>query len=124
MPVIMPVSTLRSYTEVLDDVRPGSPVFLTKNGHGRLVLDGRDVAYALDVAQVETSGGTVGSNKQAKAAIRQIVRLGKSCRSHAAKRQQHEKREGDGTLGNSPHAKPHSVKQEIQKGTLSSYHII
>lgn len=43
MPAIMPVSTLRSYTEVLDDVRPGSPVFLTKNGHGRYaILDMED----------------------------------------------------------------------------------
>ena len=38
MPTIMPVSTLRSYTEVLDDVRPGSPVFLTKNGRGRYAI--------------------------------------------------------------------------------------
>ena len=38
MPAIVPVSTLRSYTEVLDDVRPGSPVFLTKNGHGRYAI--------------------------------------------------------------------------------------
>lgn len=38
MPAIMPVSTLRSYNEVLEDVRPGSPVFLTKNGHGRYAI--------------------------------------------------------------------------------------
>ncbi len=38
MPAIMPVSTLRSYTEVLEEVRPGSPVFLTKNGHGRYAI--------------------------------------------------------------------------------------
>ena len=38
IPAIMPVSTLRSYTEVLDGVRPGSPVFLTKNGHGRYAI--------------------------------------------------------------------------------------
>ena len=39
----MPASTLRSYTEVLDDVRPGSPVFLTKNGDGRYaILDMED----------------------------------------------------------------------------------
>jgi prevent-host-death family protein len=38
MPAIMPVSTLRSYTEVLESVRPGSPVFLTKNGHGRYAI--------------------------------------------------------------------------------------
>ena len=34
MPTIKPVSDLRSYT----DVAEGSPVFLTKNGHGRYVL--------------------------------------------------------------------------------------
>jgi hypothetical protein len=38
MPAIMPVSNLRSYTEVLEGVRPGSPVFLTKNGHGRYAI--------------------------------------------------------------------------------------
>lgn len=38
MPAIMPVSTPRSYTEVLEGVRPGSPVFLTKNGHGRYAI--------------------------------------------------------------------------------------
>jgi prevent-host-death family protein len=43
MPAIKPVSDLRSYTEVLRDVEPGSPVFLTKNGHGRYaILDIRD----------------------------------------------------------------------------------
>jgi len=38
MPTIKPVSDLRSYTDVLKDVAEGSPVFLTKNGHGRYVL--------------------------------------------------------------------------------------
>ena len=38
MPAIMPVSALRSYTGVLDGVRPGSPVFLTKNGRGRYAI--------------------------------------------------------------------------------------
>ena len=40
MPIIKPVSDLRNYGEVLRDVTVGSPVFLTKNGHGRYaVLD-------------------------------------------------------------------------------------
>jgi prevent-host-death family protein len=40
MPNIKPVSELRNYGEVLRDVAIGSPVFLTKNGHGRFaVLD-------------------------------------------------------------------------------------
>ena len=40
MPIIKPISDLRSYGEVLREVSIGSPVFLTKNGHGRYaVLD-------------------------------------------------------------------------------------
>ena len=43
MPAIKPVSDLRNYNEVLSDVHEGSPVFLTKNGHGcYAVLDMRD----------------------------------------------------------------------------------
>ena len=40
MPNIKPVSELRNYGDVLRDVSVGSPVFLTRNGHGRYaVLD-------------------------------------------------------------------------------------
>jgi prevent-host-death family protein len=40
MPNIKPISELRNYGEVLRHVAVGSPVFLTKNGHGRYaVLD-------------------------------------------------------------------------------------
>ena len=38
MPAILPVSSLRGYTDVLDKVGPGSPVFLTKNGHGTYAI--------------------------------------------------------------------------------------
>ena len=38
MPNIRPVSDLRSYGDVLQEVEDGSPVFLTKNGRGRYVL--------------------------------------------------------------------------------------
>jgi prevent-host-death family protein len=38
MPNIKPVSDLRNYTEVLKDIRSGSPVYLTKNGRGRYVI--------------------------------------------------------------------------------------
>lgn len=34
MPIIKPISDLRNYNSVLEDVRVGSPVYLTKNGHG------------------------------------------------------------------------------------------
>ncbi len=36
MPNIKPISDLRNYTEVLHDVEEGSPVFLTKNGRGKI----------------------------------------------------------------------------------------
>ena len=40
MPNIKPVTELRNYGKVLNDVAVGAPVFLTKNGHGRYaVLD-------------------------------------------------------------------------------------
>lgn len=34
MPTITPVSELRNYGSVLEKVSAGSPVYLTKNGHG------------------------------------------------------------------------------------------
>lgn len=45
MPNIKPISDLRSYTAVLDEVTQGAPVFLTKNGRGRYVI--------LDIADYE-----------------------------------------------------------------------
>lgn len=38
MPNTKPIFDLRSYTAVLDEVAQGSPVFLTKNGRGRYVI--------------------------------------------------------------------------------------
>ncbi|MDE8718359.1 prevent-host-death protein, partial [[Eubacterium] siraeum] len=38
MPNIKPVSDLRNYTAVLNDISEGEPVFLTKNGRGRYVI--------------------------------------------------------------------------------------
>ena len=38
MPNIKPISDLRNYTEVLQDVAEGAPVFLTKNGRGRYAI--------------------------------------------------------------------------------------
>ncbi|WP_082667325.1 type II toxin-antitoxin system prevent-host-death family antitoxin [Tractidigestivibacter scatoligenes] len=38
MPNIRPISDLRSYTAVLDEVAQESPVSLTKNGRGRYVI--------------------------------------------------------------------------------------
>ena len=38
MPNIKQISSLRNYGTVLEEVQPGSPVFLTKNGTGRYVI--------------------------------------------------------------------------------------
>ena len=38
MPVIKPISELRNYNTVLREVTPDTPVFLTKNGHGRFAI--------------------------------------------------------------------------------------
>ena len=42
MAVISPVSDLRNYNSVLDNVSAGSPVYLTVNGRGRYTI--RDIA--------------------------------------------------------------------------------
>lgn len=38
MPNIRPVSDLRNYTEVLNEVREDSPVYLTRNGRGEYAI--------------------------------------------------------------------------------------
>ena len=38
MPNIKPISDLRNYNEVLNDVAVGAPVFLTKNGRGKFAI--------------------------------------------------------------------------------------
>lgn len=51
MPNIRPVSDLRSYAEVLQDVAPGSPVFLTRNGRGRYAI--------VDINEYEKAQATI-----------------------------------------------------------------
>ncbi|NYB75296.1 MULTISPECIES: type II toxin-antitoxin system prevent-host-death family antitoxin [Sedimentibacter] len=38
MPNIKPVSDLRNYTEVLNEVHEGNPVYLTRNGRGEYAI--------------------------------------------------------------------------------------
>ncbi len=38
MPVIVPISDLRNYTSVTNEVKYGSRVYLTKNGRGHIVM--------------------------------------------------------------------------------------
>lgn len=38
MPNIKPISDLRNYTDVLNEVKEGSPVYLTRNGRGEYAI--------------------------------------------------------------------------------------
>lgn len=51
MPIIKPVSDLRNYTEVLRDIQVGTPVYLTKNGRGKYVMQ--------DIADYEKMQSTI-----------------------------------------------------------------
>lgn len=35
---IKPISELRNYSSLLEQVAPGKPIYLTRNGHGEFVL--------------------------------------------------------------------------------------
>lgn len=63
MPNIKPISDLRNYTEVLQDVAAGAPVFLTKNGRGRYAI--------VDIQDFE----------KAQATLKLMSELAKGCRS-------------------------------------------
>ncbi|WP_293825902.1 type II toxin-antitoxin system prevent-host-death family antitoxin [uncultured Parolsenella sp.] len=55
MPLIKPVSDLRSYNDVLGDVAEGTPVFLTRNGRGSyVIMDMQD--YDRMQAELELAG--------------------------------------------------------------------
>ena len=66
MPNIQPISELRNYTALLESVTPGSPVYLTKNGHG-----------AFAVVHIEDQEET----EQMKAAIRFMCEMNKGIES-------------------------------------------
>ena len=52
MPNIKPISDLRNYSEVLNEVSVGTPVFLTKNGRGKYAI--------LDIEEYEKMMATLG----------------------------------------------------------------
>ena len=63
MPNIMPISELRNYTKVVSNVKYGSRVYLTKNGHGQIAminmkeLDEIEKELALDRFKLEMAKG-------------------------------------------------------------------
>ena len=75
MPNIKPVSDLRNYSEVLKDIRTGSPVYLTKNGRGCYVILGmedyekREAAVKL-IAELEK--GRISGEKEGWYSIEEI----------------------------------------------------
>ena len=80
MPNIKPISDLRNYSDVLEDVDIGSPVFLTKNGRGKYaIIDIRDfektqakLKLMNELMAGRTSGETEGwlSNDEVRAHFR------------------------------------------------------
>lgn len=66
MPNIKPISDLRNYNTVLQDVAVGSPVFLTKNGHGKYAI--------VDIAEQE-------EYEKTKAALKLMCELEKGRKS-------------------------------------------
>lgn len=52
MPSIIPVSDLKNYGEVLNHCDSGSPVYLTKNGRGRYVVQSM-VDYERQLATIK-----------------------------------------------------------------------
>lgn len=51
MPNIKPISDLRNYTKVLEEVAAGAPVYLTKNGRGKYAV--------VDIAEYEKQQATI-----------------------------------------------------------------
>lgn len=60
MPIILPISDLRNYTEVLNRVDVDKPVYLTRNGRGTYVisrLDDYDKETAIENLLAEIKRG-------------------------------------------------------------------
>ncbi len=85
MPTILPVTELRNYGEVLREVAPGSPVFLTRNGRGRYaVVDiedwemreaARELVSELDRGRSSADKGTK-TLEEARAHLAQLMENG------------------------------------------------
>lgn len=67
MPNIKPLSELRNYSKVLDEIAVGEPVFLTKNGHGKYaILDIKDyekMKATIKLMNELSKGERVGNDK-------------------------------------------------------------
>lgn len=67
MPNIKPISDLRNYSNVLDNVKAGSPVYLTKNGRGSFVI--------MDIDEQEAQEEKAGKYESMKAQLKLMCEL-------------------------------------------------
>ena len=81
MPTIMPVTDLRNYGDVLREVAPGKPVFLTRNGRGRYV-----VADIGDWDALESAGELIALLNEGKASLSEGSYSVAEARAHLAER--------------------------------------
>ena len=84
MPTIMPVTDLRNYGEVLNRVKPGRPVFLTRNGRGRYAVVDID-----DWDDIEASRALVAELDRGRASASEGTRTFAEARAHLAERMSH-----------------------------------
>lgn len=81
MPTIMPVTDLRNYGEVLREVAPGKPVYLTRNGRGRYA-----VVAIEDWEQVEAARGLIAELDRGRASASEGTYTLSEARAHLAEK--------------------------------------
>jgi antitoxin Phd len=77
MPTILPISDLRNYTEVLNQVDVNKPVYLTRNGRGRYViskLDDYDPESTAEQLLTEIKKGEDSLSSEPTASIDEIAK--------------------------------------------------
>jgi len=77
MPKILPISDLRNYTEVLNQVDVGAPVYLTRNGRGTYVIskiDDYDREETVEELMNEIQKGEKSLVKNKSVALEQVAK--------------------------------------------------
>ena len=77
MPTILPISDLRNYTDVLNQVDVNKPVYLTRNGRGSYVItkiDDYDPVVARDDLVREIALGLASMKNEPVVSLEQIAK--------------------------------------------------
>lgn len=77
MPIILPISDLRNYTDVLNQVDVNKPVYLTRNGRGTYVIskiDDYSREQTVEYLQKEIKAGEVSVKKHGKIALGEVAK--------------------------------------------------